>query len=45
MASVSHAEEKTIVIPIRRLAVRLQNLNSLCGAHEVRFDKMPLREA
>ena len=30
---------------MRRLAVRLQDLNSLTGAHEVRFDEGTLSEA
>jgi DNA repair exonuclease SbcCD ATPase subunit len=30
---------------MRFLAVRLQNLNSLCGTHEVRFDVAPLSAA
>ena len=30
---------------MRLLAVRLQNLNSLSGAHEVRFDVAPLSAA
>lgn len=31
--------------PMRLLAVRLQNLNSLSGTHEVRFDAVPLSAA
>ena len=31
--------------PMRLLAVRLQNLNSLSGTHEVRFDMEPLSAA